>query len=76
MERQGFGKKEATQTWSKMPSLLGSSSQGLVCAQVWGLERGFCCRSPGPVPLPPEGGLPPFSVQCFVLFFATCLAFP
>lgn len=38
MERRGFGKKEATQMWSKMPSPLGSSSQGLVCAQVWGLE--------------------------------------
>lgn len=43
MEKWGFGKKEATQLWSKMPSPLDSSHQGLVHAQMWGPELEFCC---------------------------------
>lgn len=77
MEKQGFGKKEATQLWSKMPSALGSSNQGLVHAQMWGPELRFCCDPLAQSPFLLKGTCLHFQSSVFCLFvFATCLAFP
>lgn len=64
-EGQVFGKEEETDVVQDAFPALGSSHQGLICAQLWGPGSGFHYRGPRLSPHSPLGGLLWFSVFSF-----------